>query len=85
MHESLQPVCKKIGVKKAWQRILGLGKLALRKSDREPIFSLNAQCRSLFWKPGMWTYTKHWTRDRVAHAAPNKGHKMKKNTVDQRL
>ena len=39
MHERLQELCWEVGVKKAGQRIAGLGRVAWRKTEKEPFFS----------------------------------------------
>ena len=39
MFEKLREVCRKIGVKNAGQRMAGLGKVAWRKTEREPFLS----------------------------------------------
>ena len=48
MHESLNEVCEKIGVKMAGHRISGLGNLARRKQEKEPFFSSKKDLQAAF-------------------------------------
>ena len=43
MHERLNEVTKKIGVKKAGQRVVGLGEVGWRKTSKESFFSTKVE------------------------------------------
>ena len=48
MFEKLREVCRKIGVKNAGRRMAGLGKVAWRKTEREPFLSTRKGLNAAF-------------------------------------
>ena len=60
----VKEVTRKIGIKRVWQRVAGLGKVAWRKTSKESILSANAPstgdpiCVHLSCQLRGWTYIK---------------------------